>query len=322
MVYVDAVRAVCPPGCEILVEHRFHLKELHSDLFGTSDAIVWNPDTRTLHVFDLKYGAGVAVEVEENPQLMYYALGALLETKYPAKRISMTIVQPRCDHRDGPVRSKEIGVVDLVDWSADLMDAVEAVEQANSDFDRIGKTLPVVEWETDYLLQGDHCRFCLANSIDPATLDYRCPIKRGQRQEAAKMAFVPAAGYDPKALAELLPKLDVLEAYVKHVREFAYAEAEKGHDIPQWKLVEKRATRKWRDPDSVVGELMTLGLPEEDLVESKPKTPAAVEKLLSKEQRSILDDLCIKESSGHTLVPETDKRPAIKVDAKSAFSNS
>ena len=45
------------------------------DGFGTGDCIIIAD--RTLHVIDFKYGQGVLVEAEHNPQMMLYALGPL-----------------------------------------------------------------------------------------------------------------------------------------------------------------------------------------------------------------------------------------------------
>lgn len=312
-VYVDAVcdRVNANPDAnKLLVEQRFHLHELHSDLFGTSDAIVWQPGIERLSVIDLKYGAGVPVEVEDNPQLQYYALGALLANKqWKPREVEVVIVQPRCPHPDGPVRAQVLQVVDLLDFAADLVEAVKRTEEASAKYaGALDKG-----WYSEWLSPGDHCRFCPAAAI--------CPAQKNKAQQLAKQAFAPDLPYDAQQLAETLEWLPVLEAWIKNTREFAYAEAEKGHDIPRHKLVEKRATRKWRDQAHAF-DVLASAIDEKELFEAPAmKSPAAIEKLLPKDQRKILDDLCIKESSGHTLVHESDKREAIKVDAKSAFAN-
>lgn len=311
-VYVDAVaeRDDAHLHNELLVEQRFHLHELHSDLFGTSDAIVWQPGIERLSVIDLKYGAGVPVEVEDNPQLQYYALGALLANKqWKPREVEVVIVQPRCPHPDGPVRAQVLQVVDLLDFAADLVEAVKRTEEASAKYaGALDKG-----WYSEWLSPGDHCRFCPAAAI--------CPAQKNKAQQLAKQAFAPGLPYDAQQLAETLEWLPVLEAWIKNTREFAYAEAEKGHDIPRHKLVEKRATRKWRSESDAANDLQELGIPYDQLFEKKLITPAVAEKMLGKEQREQLNDMCIKESSGHTLVHESDKREAIKVDAKSAFAD-
>ena len=305
MVYVDHVKAL---GGEMHIEQRV---KVNAQVYGTADAVVWRAEDRQLFISDLKFGAGVAVEVEGNLQLKIYALATLLTFGYPATQVTATIVQPRCPHSDGPVRSVTYDVVDLLDFHADLEDAVAVVADAK-------------QHGASSLLTGGYltpsekgCRWCLAAP--------KCPKLKAKAQEVAKQVFAPGLPYDAKALAETLDFLPILEGWIKNTREFAYAEAEKGEAIPSWKLVEKRATRKWREDDSVVLNrvLDATMLTAADLYDTPSiKSPAAIEKLLPKDQRGLLDELTVKESSGHTLVHESDKRPAIKVDAKSAFANS
>lgn len=301
MVYVDYVRSL---GGDPHYEQRVAVNE---QVYGTADAVVWQPESKSLHIVDLKYGAGVAVEVHGNLQLKIYALATLLTFKYPASTVTATIVQPRCPHSDGPVRSATYDVVDLLDFHADLLDAIERVVLAK---DSASKGYAMGDY---YLTPSEKgCRWCLASP--------KCPKLKSKAQELAKQAFNAGEAYDAKALAETLDYLPILEGWIKNVREFAYSEAEKGHEVPNWKLVEKRATRKWRDEAGVAQHLFELNLDAEQIYEKKLITPAAAEKLLSKEARAELEELCVKESSGHTLVHESDKRPAIKVDAKSAFA--
>ena len=323
-VYVDAVAERVdddPVVNRLLVEQRFHLHELHSDLFGTSDAIVWRPDLERLSVIDLKYGAGVPVEVEDNPQLQYYALGALLANKqWKPREVEVVIVQPRCPHPDGPVRTQVLQVVDLLDFAADLVEAVKRTELASAQFALIGPGLGQVTkegWERAHLALGDHCRFCPAAAI--------CPKQRSKAQELAKIAFTPGVSYDAQQLADTLEWLPILEAWIKNTREFAYAEAEKGHDIPRHKLVDKQARAKFRE--GVLSRLAEkLGVAPSELVEEAPLKGITEVKALApgkndKERAAFIEEFTIKESSGHTLVHESDKREAIKVDAKSAFAN-
>jgi len=128
-VYVDDVNATVDAneGAVLHVEERVHVsKEVH----GTADATVWAPVLAELFVKDYKHGAGVPVEIDGNLQLKIYALAALLTFKYPARRVTATIVQPRCPHSDGPVRSVTYDVVELLDFHADLVDAAARVAAA------------------------------------------------------------------------------------------------------------------------------------------------------------------------------------------------
>lgn len=304
MVYVDYVQSL---GGDLHAEQRVKVTD---DLWGTADAVVWQPLEKHLHIVDLKYGAGVPVEVEGNLQLKIYALATLLTFGYPAERVTATIVQPRCPHSDGPVRSATYDVVDLLDFHADVLDAIGRVQFAAKDAGNID--LAEQDWDNKFLAPSEKgCRWCLAAP--------KCPALKSKAQTLAKQVFAPGLPYDPKALADTLDFLPILEGWIKNTREFAYAEAEQGNAIPQWKLVEKRATRKWRDESTVINFFRDHPA-DFDLFEKKLITPAAMEKLLPKEDRALLEDLTVKESSGHTLVHESDKRPAIRVDAKSAFS--
>lgn len=275
------------------IEERFDLSELHPGLFGTCDA--WIYDGETLHVIDLKYGQGIAVEAENNKQLKYYALGALLKLKLPCKTIRMTIFQPRCFHPEGPVRSHEVSVLELLDFSSDLIDA--AIETEKSDAK---------------LLAGEHCRFCPAAPT--------CPELHETAIEAAKNEFSPAYSYNPEKLGEVLSLIPAIEAWAKSVKEFAFREAEAGRVPPGFKLVPKRAHRKWKDTASVEEKLLQdFGLTYIEVHDSPPlKSPAEIEKLLDKEGKAKLAELYDKGSSGNTLAPVTDKRkesrPAIETE--------
>ncbi|VWC95593.1 hypothetical protein BLA39750_02199 [Burkholderia lata] len=302
---VDRIRGelAADPDAVLLVEEKFHLSSIHPDLFGTGDVAIWFPKRRRLQCRDLKYGAGIAVEVEEggiaNEQIEGYGLGALLKhPEWNPVDVELVVDQPRAFHEDGPTRSVVLPLVHFVDLAADLLDEVRATEDPNAP-----------------LNDGEWCRFCPAAGI--------CPKLASRAQEAAKIVFAPGLPYDAGQLAETLEWLPILEAWIKNVREFAYAEAEKGHVVPRHKLVEKRATRKWRDEQAAAESLTRVVPADEASTLWEPqclKSPAAIEKLLPKDQRSVLDELCIKESSGHTLVHESDKRDAVKIDAKSAFA--
>lgn len=300
-VYVDFVAENVPQAIRhspnFLVEHSFDLGALHQGLFGTADLVVFYPDEKKLMVVDYKHGVGVPVEVKDNPQLMYYALGALVTTGFPAEEVEMVIVQPRCHHSEGPIRRRSIPALELLEFAADLIEYAKATEDPDAP-----------------LHAGSHCRWCPAAGKPCKELE-RIALETAQRE------FSPTLSYDPQHLADTLAKLPTLEAFIKTVREFAYGEAEHGRNPPGWKLVEKRATRKWRNESEAEDALAEAGLlPDEIYEEPSLKSPAQVEKLLAKADRGLLNDLVVKESSGYTLAPDSDKRDAVKKDAASEFS--
>lgn len=291
------------------VEHRFHLKDLHPALFGTADCVLWHPKRKHLDVVDFKYGAGHAVEARGNVQLRYYAVGSVQTLKYDAASIDLHIVQPRCPHEDGPHRTEPMDPMDLLDAAAYMVASVKETEKPDA-----------------AIRAGDWCRYCPAAGVPG-----RCPAQAKAANELARVAFTPTVAYDPDELATWLDRLPILEAQIKAVREFAYNEAEAGRCPPRYKLVEKLAREKWSPSLNVVNKvvfdefLQVTQIPYEDLfVEPSLKSPAQVRKLVpgknDKERAAKLAAFTVKESSGHTLVHEDDKRPAIALDAKQVFS--
>lgn len=305
-VYLDTVRADAvgedyanPPLR--LVEQKFHLKELHPQLFGTADCVqVW-PGKKLMRVYDYKHGAGVSVDVDANPQLLYYALGALLSYKKPITEVELVVVQPRCDHPDGSVRRWRIKAVDLLAFEADLLDAVKRTEAPDAP-----------------LVLGEHCHWCPAAAI--------CPEAKRRAQEAARMEFKPEA-YDPQALAETLKLLPAIEGWAKTVREFAYGEAQHGRCPPGFKLVDKRPTRKWSaDDQTVVGKLSTIGLDVSEIYCPRElQSPAQIEKVIGKGKKNadklaVVESICQKVSSGTKLVPESEPGEPVKRSAQEDFA--
>jgi len=307
--YVDECIRLAPKGAKVYVEKQVAVSE---DVYGTADFISWRPDTSTIYVRDLKYGAGVAVSVERNIQLRIYALATLITMKLPANQINIGIVQPRYDHPDGLIRSVDFDVADLLDLHADVQDAVDRVAMAAQA--KGSKT-----WDDNFLMPSEKgCRWCLA-APKP------CPALLRKSQALAKQVFAPDLAYDPKTLAQTLDFLPILEGWIKNTREFAYGEAEKGKEIPDYKLVEKLAVRKWKDDTDRTKLATALGVSVTDIL--KPAELLGIgdmEKLApgknAKERASVLEPFVKKESSGHTLVHVSDKRDPIRIDAKAAFA--
>ncbi len=293
-VYVHFVNGIREkhPDSVVLIEHRFALDKIHPGLFGTADCVIYVREEKLLYVIDYKHGAGVPVEVRENEQLMYYGLGALLSTGYPCRHVELVIVQPRCPHSDGPIRSWKFEALELLNFADRL--ALSAARTTN---------------EQAPLVPGEHCRFCSASGI--------CPKIHEKALEIARTEFSPSLSYDPATLAQALSWAPVLEGWAKNLREFAYAEAQHGRCPPGWKLVAKRATRRWRTEDGLAdGLALRTGLGREEFFERRIKSPAQVEKLVKKVN---LTELTVAESSGLALVPAEDKRPAAKPDALAEF---
>lgn len=299
---VEKLRAIGPDFEAI--EQKFDLSYYHKDLFGTADYVCYFNDTKTLYVLDYKHGAGVAVEVVDpdtnhgNDQLMYYGLGALYQNKFPVKKVVLTIVQPRCYHPSGPIRSFDCEAITMMDFAEELISNAKRTED------------PEAEFKT-----GDHCRWCRGQAT--------CPEKRKEVLLDGMTRFTPVTivDYDAEKLADSLSKLDQIESWCRAVRSFAYSEAEAGRVLPGYKLVDKRPSRKWKPditPQFLADKFKTEKI--KFLTEPELKSPPQVEKLLSKENKKVLETLIDKVSSGKNLVPMEDNRPAVLSSGSLAFS--
>jgi hypothetical protein len=302
-VYLDCVNTDKTPADELYVEHRFSLESVYPGMFGTSDAVLLQPKQRLLRVYDFKYGKGVAVEAENNPQLTYYGLGSALVFQ-GFDEIELVIVQPRALHPKGPIRRWRMSVLDLLEFQADLQIAAQKTEDPNS-----------------ALKAGDHCQFCLAKGF--------CPELKAAAQSAALIEFTamgantPAAPnfLTPEQIALLLRQSDIVEQWINAVREFAHAALTSGERIPGWKLVAKRANRVWRDELDAAMTLHALGVPEERIYIKKLVSPAAAEKLVPKKVRGELAEFIAPgTSSGTTMAREEDPRPEVVSGAEIEFA--
>lgn len=280
---------------EVMIEKRFDLGKYVPGAFGTADCVLYHKGLKKLVVIDYKHGAGLPVEVVENNQLLYYALGAMASLEVAPRSIEIVIVQPRCYHADGPIRRWITGPQRILDFIADLEEDAEATRKPDAP-----------------LNPGEHCRFCPAQAM-------HCPAVREKSLSLAREQFAPEFSYDPAKLAEALNNLEVIENWCKSVREFAYREAEHGRIPPGFKMVAKRSSRKWAqawEPDKLARE---FGLKPPDVVDVKVKSPAQLEKLIPKTLRTRLDGFVVQESSGNTLVPASDPRPPISAQAREVF---
>jgi len=272
------------------------LSTVHPKLGGHADRVTYNPNTGLLRVIDLKYGSGVFVSAVDNKQLRIYALGALLT--YPTLRVENVetiIAQPRWEYEGGRFRSETFAAIDLLDFTADILDAVEATEN------------PAAAPNP-----GDkQCQWCAAASVPG-----RCPALETRQNALMAKEFenldanLPAPAYDVNKLAWALDQLALVEKRAENIRQFAYAEAERGIVIPGWKLVDKVARRKWKSAESASAKITAA----ECYTQPEIKSPAQVEKIVGKKVfAQEYADLCEQVSSGHTLAPESDRRPAVNL---------
>lgn len=286
--YVAFVRGV---GDErhIEVDLSEALKKYDDWFGGTADAVCIHDNV--LEVIDFKYGSGKLVAADENPQLIYYALGAFLTFQnLQIGKVRVSICQPRCGDGD-KFRTYEFSALELFDFLEAILHAATQAREPDA-----------------ALVPGpEQCQWCPAKA--------KCPALEKQQQELMRVEFdehhLPAA-----RLAEVLDYLPQVEARCKALRQLAYDRAMNGEDIPNHKLVAKRGTRQWSDEAAVKSVLKDN---EACFTAPKLKSVAQVEKVLGKPAfRTRLENLTSMVSSGYTLVHDSDKRPAAKAEPRIA----
>lgn len=288
-IYVDHVRNL---GGELAIEHRFDLSKIRPPvpMFGTADAVVYNPGEFVLEVIDLKYGRGKVVDVNDNPQLKYYGLGALLAMKpgTPVDVVRLTVVQPRAGN--GAVRSVDIAPEALLDYALDIIEAAKRALGPDPE-----------------ATPGDHCRWCKAAGV--------CPALRGQALTVAQDEFGALPNPNdltPAQLAEILDKADIIEEWLRAFRGHVYRQVESGVEVPGLKLVPKRAMRKWVGKEAdIEAQLIEAGAVKDDLYKKELISPAQAEKLVGK--KNLPQGLIAAVSSGYNLVRDSDSRPGVEM---------
>ena len=251
-------------------------------------------------VGDFKYGRGIAVDVDDNEQLLSYAVGALRRYQGQVDKLTLIVIQPRAFHRHGPVRKQETDIVDLLFFEEFLRQRAALTDDPNAP-----------------LLAGDHCRFC--------PIAHACPELRGlvfkiiKATDTMRLPDIHKLSQDE--LGEIAQNVTMIESFIKRVMEHAHREALDGRVPTGMKLVAKRAYRKWKDRGNVECTLDLLGYTEDQYhAEPKMMSVAMVEKLMGKKTfAKDMQGLWVQESNGVVLALEDDAREVVKLDKTDAF---
>ena len=280
------------------LEVKLDLRQYVPDSFGTADCMIVSDDL--IEIIDYKHGKGIPVYAEYNKQLMLYALGALHECSlmYSPSEVKLTIVQPRINN----ISTWQISVADLRKWAEEELRPAALAAYAGQ----------------GELKAGDWCKFCAVRN--------RCRALYEESTKIAAYDFRQPVELSDEEISDILKKLPMLVSYANDMAEFAKNEAlNNGKIWPGFKLVEGISRRKWADEDKVV-EAILANMPEatEDMIfESKLKSITELEKFFGKKVvAEKLSSVIIKPSGKPTLVPLSDKRPAMGLEeAKQDFSN-
>ena len=275
----------------VALEQRVDFSEYVPEGFGTADCImigaVEGIEGDVLNVIDFKYGKGVKVEAEDNPQMMLYALGALMDYSaiYDIDEVRMTIVQPRIK------REPET-------WS---LKALSLVNWANYTVEPAAKLAMAGEGEFQ---EGEWCRFCAIRGS--------CRARAEANLQLARMDFRQPPELTDAEVAEALETGQRLKAWLSDLEEYALGACLEGRELPGWKAVEGRSVRAWTDQDGAFTAAKAAGVPEEMLYERKPVTLAALEKIMGKKPfAEALGEYVATPPGKPTLARADDKRKAI-----------
>jgi hypothetical protein len=266
----------------VLIEQRLDYSKYVQSGFGTGDCVLIADGT--LHIVDFKYGRGVLVEAEDNPQMKLYALGALeiFDCLYDIDTVSMTIYQPRRAN----VSTFTLTRQELLDWAETVLVPTAELAYAGDGEYHCG------EW----------CQFCKAKAD--------CRERARANMELARYEFRQPPLLTDEEVEEILGKLDSLMDWASDIKDYALQAAISGKHWSGYKLVEGRANRRYTDENAVVAAVKAAGYDPYD--EPKLLGVTAMTTLLGRKQfNDILGGLITKPQGKPTLVPESDKRPAM-----------
>ena len=278
-------------------EQRVNFETWVREGFGTADLItVYVEDGLTiLHVADLKTGRG-EVLANNNLQGILYALGAydnLLWQWTDYDEIRISIFAPRQGGEDTWALSQE-----------DLMQHGEIIRSAAEEAFSEGARR-VAGPQCDYCLARPTCKTAARHALETARFDFDDDFSKVEATDET----VPT-GLNLDQIAEILPHLDTIEAWIKVVRDYAYAQAMQGHAVRGFKLIQGRAgARSWASEMDAEGTLMAEGYDMEDIYEQKLISPTKAEKLLGKVKAAELltDELVLRPEGKPKLVAENAK---------------
>ena len=282
----------------ITVEQKVDFSHYVPEGFGTADCIIIGGGI--LDVVDYKFGKGIPVEAEDNPQLKLYALGALERygMMYPVDTVRLHIVQPRA----GGVRSWETTREELEAWGASI------VPVARSAYDGTGPCVC-----GDWCDKG-FCKLratCRVRNTELLTADFTDTVGTLKTADSADVIGKLPPELTDEEIGQALTYAKRVKAWLSDLEEYALSACLAGKTIPGWKAVEGRSTRTITDTDAAFAAIVASGTDEALLYERKPLTLTALEKLIgAKRLPEIIGQYIDKPRGKPTLVPETDKRPA------------
>lgn len=309
-VYLDYIWDRVNIGTQLLIEEHCSLEYLGVPGLGggTTDAGLINKEKRNVEIVDYKHGQGVVVEPKDNTQEMEYGLGLIEKFNlYKFDTVTLTIVQPRAFHPDGPIRSHTMTMQELQDWCSNTL-----VPIATS---TIYHDAPLIPGESQ-------CRWCPAAKV--------CPALHKRTQEVAQIEFADLAetnklpsteALTPEQIGRVLEYAEPIRTFLKEVESYAKHLVDQGTPLDGYKLVRKITRRKLTD--DAEDHLWSL-LRDDEIYEKKVLAMSKIEKSLKEnypgKYKELMDRVTTKPEGEVILAKESDRRkevqPAIVNDFK------
>lgn len=297
--YLDYVSGIThsfnsPPY--VAVEKQLDFSEYAPEGFGTGDCIIIHGDT--LYVIDFKYGKGVPVSAELNPQMQLYALGAYVAYSflYSITKVKLAIIQPRV----GEPSEWELPAADLLAWGESIRPVAQKAFAGEGEF-----------------VSGEHCRFCRVAARCRARAEFNTSLEEFHQMKPPLISN--------EEVGAILARAQNLAKWVKDLEKYALGELLAGTEIPGWKAVAGRGSRQYVNQDEAFKALLGSGIEEAMLYNRVPLTVPAVEDLLGKVRYKELLAAAghVKTEPGKpTIAPISDKREAItRSSAAEDFKN-
>lgn len=306
-VYVGAVHSAHPKDQfnhwrHCLIELGFHCPDIHEYFWGKADFVCFVDNI--LHVWDFKFGAGIMIDVEDNPQCKYYAAGVLekLNRWNDIDTAVLHIAQPRGFHSDGPIREWSISTEELEQWTFDEL--VPAMDRA------------LASDGTD-TASGEHCRFCSARS-------HACPQLISDFEELEQMLVElsklnSADELTNEQVGRFLDLLEVAKIAGKQANKTAFNRMNAGATIPGRKLAKAKSNREWKENEEDMRALAFAQFSQKSMEPAKLKSPAQIEAL--PEGKAFAARYAYKPDKGKTVALDKDSRPEVSVKLAAMFED-
>ena len=272
------------------IEKRVHFEKWVPEGWGTADVVIANDEE--ISIIDLKYGKGVGVNAENNPQLRLYMLGAYESCKQRdgIKRVSGTIVQPRLDHTS----TETLTVEELLEYGSWIKQRANDALSENPTFNP-GES---------------QCRFCIAKAVCRARAEKNMSIaKKEFRNSPDKLSTAEISAY--------LKEATEIKNWVNDLYDYALNKALEGEEIEGFRLSKGRSYRKWK---SNAADVLTQYGYDEQVFERRLKNLTEIEKILGKGS-DILEECVIKVTGRRSLVPESASESSTITNAVNDFND-